>query len=383
MTFESYSANQRVVSYMKKRFAIGIPLYILLALIVVFAGNLYARHLVLSIFFPVSLAGVGLIHLIHRAVWPEKGSRYEALSTYIFFAQMMATAMIWGMMYAWVMSNKNIDNAQSLMTVCVCGLCAAGATDFVPVRRISILYSFLLLMPAAVTSVLIGKNIYPTIMLLVYFAYMTFITVGGYREYWNALRNEYLLEIKSRELERLSNTDALTGLYNRRYFNEALDREWKMGGRNGGLLSAILLDIDQFKNINDAFGHQAGDEYLKRTAAVLTSVFRREHDIVARYGGEEFIALLPGVDAENARRLAEKARRDIASTTLDYQGKAVRTTISAGIVCCMPDFKVKADVMIVGADQALYEAKNGGRDRVVLIAIPSCLPADADDLPAK
>ena len=203
-------------------------------------------------------------------------------------------------------------------------------------------------------------------MILLFSIYLAIMAHRGNKEYWNALENEHLLELKSRELAHLSNTDVLTGLYNRRYFDQALDMEWKRSGRNNAILSVIIFDIDHFKNINDSFGHQAGDEYLTRTAAALNSVFKRDYDIVARYGGEEFIVLLPGINAEHARQLAEQARQKIESLILYRQGKKFATTISAGIISCVVDFNTSPDNIVACADEALYKAKHAGRNIVVV-----------------
>jgi diguanylate cyclase (GGDEF)-like protein len=208
-------------------------------------------------------------------------------------------------------------------------------------------------------------------MILLFSIYLVIMAYRGNREYWDALENEYLLELKSRELAYLSNTDVLTGLYNRRYFDEAFDSEWKRSGRNNSMLSVILFDIDHFKNINDTFGHQAGDEYLKKTAAILNAVFKRDYDIVARYGGEEFIVLLPGINAEHARQLAEQARQKIESLILHYQGKKFAATISAGIMCSVADFNARPDFIVSCADKALYKAKQAGRNMVAVFTSTS------------
>jgi len=105
---------------------------------------------------------------------------------------------------------------------------------------------------------------------------------------------------------------------------------------------------------------------LRKTAAILTSVFKRDYDIVARYGGEEFIVLLPGINADQASQLAEKVKKRIESMTIDHRGKKVGTTISAGIMCCVPNFNTSSDYIISCADQALYIAKKGGKNRVAV-----------------
>jgi diguanylate cyclase (GGDEF)-like protein len=317
-------------------------------------------------FFLLSMGGICLFRLIHLAVSQKMGERYETLNKNIFFTSVIVTALIWGVAYALILLKEEEYIAQMLMALCVCGLCAGGVVAFIPNRRLSIFFNISILMPATIIMLVNGLNIPLAVMIFLFSVYMVLIAYKGNREYWDALENEYLLEIKSQEMARLSNTDVLTGLYNRRYFDEELDSEWKRSGRDNSRLSVILLDIDHFKSINDTFGHQVGDEYLKKTAATLISVFKRDYDIVARYGGEEFIVLLPGINADHASQLAEKVRRKIESMIIDHQGKEIRTTISAGIMCCVPNFNTRSDSIISGADKALYIAKEGGKNRVAV-----------------
>ncbi|MGA2781276.1 MAG: GGDEF domain-containing protein [Smithella sp.] len=366
MTFERHKMNKRVVQDLKKRSTIGILFYIVLSFIIVFADNFHERHLIFSMFFLLSMGGICLFRLVHLVVSPKMGESYEALNKNIFFASVIITGLIWGVTYALIMLQKGEYVTQFLMSLCVCGLCAGGVVAFIPHRRLSIFFNISMLMPATITVLVSGLNISLTVMIFLFSVYMVLIAYRGNREYWNALENEYLLEIKSREMERLSNTDVLTGLYNRRYFDEAFDREWKRSGRDNSLLSIILFDIDHFKNVNDTFGHQAGDEYLKKTAETMTSVFKRDYDIVARYGGEEFMVLLPGINADHASQMAEKVRKKIESMILDHRGKKVGATISAGIMCCVPNFNTIPDFIISCVDQALYIAKLGGRNRVAV-----------------
>ncbi|PKN52474.1 MAG: hypothetical protein CVU55_04315 [Deltaproteobacteria bacterium HGW-Deltaproteobacteria-13] len=366
MTFERHKTNKRVVQDLKSRSTFGIIFYILLSLIVVAAANLHERHLFFSISFLLSIWGICSFRLIHLAVSKKMGDRYETLNKNIFFASVIATGLIWGLTYALIMLQKQEYNAQMLMTVCICGLCAGGVVAFIPSRWLSILFNLSILMPAIMTMLVNSINIPLALMVTLFSIYMVLIAYRGNREYWDALENEYLLEIKSLEMARLSNTDVLTGIYNRRYFDKEFESEWKRSGRGNSMLSVILLDIDHFKRINDTFGHQAGDEYLKKTAETLTSVFKRDSDIVARYGGEEFIVLLPGINADHARQLAEEVRYKIKAMIIDYQGNKVGTTISSGIICCAPNLNTRPDSIISGADQALYMAKQGGRDRVAV-----------------
>ncbi|MGD0280505.1 MAG: diguanylate cyclase [Smithella sp.] len=366
MTFERNKTNRRVVHDLKRRSTIGIIFYVLVSLIVVFATNLHKTHLYLSVFFLLSIAGICLFRLIHLAISKNMGERHETLNKYIFFASVIITPLIWGITFALIMLLEKDYIPQMLMTVCICGLCAGGVVAFIPNMWLSIIFNISILIPAVIIMLANGINITLAVMIILFSLYMGLIAYRGNGEYWNALENEYLLEIKSQEMTHLSNTDVLTGLYNRRYFDKEFDREWKRSGRSNSILSVIMLDIDHFKRINDTYGHRVGDKYLKETAATLASVFKRDSDVVARYGGEEFIVLLPGVNIDQARQLAEDVRNKIRATQIYHQGNKVGATISSGIICCVPDSNTTPDSIIANADQALYMAKKGGRDKVVV-----------------
>ncbi len=201
-------------------------------------------------------------------------------------------------------------------------------------------------------------------LIFIFSVYLFFISFRGNREYWVAVENEIQLNRKTKKLEELSNTDVLTGIYNRRYFDNLLELEWKRGSREDNILSLIICDIDFFKRVNDSYGHLAGDEYLKKTAAVIAETFKRESDITARYGGEEFVILLPGCNSEDAFELAEKARKRIEKTYVKFGDVEINSTMSFGISSCIPQFSIKSSQLIAEADAALYTAKNDGKNSV-------------------
>lgn len=169
-----------------------------------------------------------------------------------------------------------------------------------------------------------------------------------------ALRN---IRLQS-ELERLATTDALTGVANRRIFNETLVREVSRARRHGRPLSLVLLDVDHFKRVNDVHGHQRGDDVLRHVGRRLRQVGRREN-LPARYGGEEFAVLLPDCDREHAHEVAERLRLAIAD------GAPLPITVSAG-VAIFPECAEGSEELIGAADAALYDAKRTGRDRSVV-----------------
>lgn len=157
--------------------------------------------------------------------------------------------------------------------------------------------------------------------------------------------------------------DHLTGVYNRRYLSEVGSREFQRAARHGHPLSLILFDLDQFKQVNDTFGHIAGDILLKKVAEICRKATRQE-DILARYGGDEFVVLCLDTDEEGALNLAERVRTEIASMTVSYQGELLDATASLGVTSLQDGEPGSMLDLVRQADKALYEAKRGGKNRV-------------------
>jgi len=178
---------------------------------------------------------------------------------------------------------------------------------------------------------------------------------------------EQQLSEANTRLMALSRTDELTRLANRRMFDEHLNHTWMRLTREKSVMSLIMCDVDYFKRFNDTYGHQAGDECLKKVARILKMSARRPADLVARYGGEEFIILLPGASGQDALVIAERIRMNIADLRIVHESSAVsdHVSISMGVSSVVPEPGAEAKALIQQADMALYEAKDAGRNRVV------------------
>jgi diguanylate cyclase (GGDEF)-like protein len=170
----------------------------------------------------------------------------------------------------------------------------------------------------------------------------------------------------NRELAEISNLDSLTGLSNRRDFDEYLQRSWEQAQQEATPISIILADIDHFKAINDNFGHLFGDHVLVAVSQILRSNFRHGEDLVARFGGEEFVVVLPRLDLDVAREAAERMCRQVRQMKLatPIGGSPLRVTISCGVSSGSVSSINAPSEMMVSADQALYRAKQSGRDQV-------------------
>tara|TARA_Y100001934_G_scaffold282146_1_gene394638 strand:- start:2641 stop:4473 length:1833 start_codon:yes stop_codon:yes gene_type:complete len=178
-------------------------------------------------------------------------------------------------------------------------------------------------------------------------------------------RTRELREANAR-LEKISTTDSLTGLYNRRHFDEVLEREYDRGAREGKSLSLIMLDLDYFKKLNDSQGHAFGDEALRQTALRIQDVLNRPADMAFRYGGEEFVILLPDTEASAAHILARQVWTAMRSEPVVMKEQTVKLTISIGIASMLPDNESSYYSLLKRADEKLYQAKNEGRDRICI-----------------
>ncbi len=165
------------------------------------------------------------------------------------------------------------------------------------------------------------------------------------------------------KLRNMAMRDGLTKVFNRRYFMDALQRELSFALRQRQPLSCLIFDIDHFKELNDTYGHAAGDTVLKSLADRVSHEIRG-YDVLARYGGEEFVVLLRGVVLDHAVLFAERVRKVVEALEVEFEGKALKVTISIGIAALDSDHPMMAEELVKRADGFLYEAKKAGRNRV-------------------
>lgn len=170
-------------------------------------------------------------------------------------------------------------------------------------------------------------------------------------------------------LQRLMNSDGLTGLSNRRHFDEYLEMEWRRAMREQSQLSLLMIDVDYFKAFNDSFGHLKGDEALHQVADAIRGGCSRPSDLPARYGGEEFAMVLPSTSSGGARLVAEKIRRAVEGLNIAHTSPKDGSvlTVSIGLATMLPQQGEEHRLLIQSADRALYQAKNAGRNQVGML----------------
>jgi diguanylate cyclase (GGDEF)-like protein/PAS domain S-box-containing protein len=186
-------------------------------------------------------------------------------------------------------------------------------------------------------------------------------------------QTELLLQAALKRLQQAANTDGLTGLANRRHFDEFLQREWRRCARLNLPLSVLIIDADHFKSFNDRYGHLAGDECLRAIASQIAAVARRPSDLAARYGGEEFVLLMPETSREVAMQLADRLCTLVRRLEITHEGNPASgvVTVSIGLGTCVPNAHgstcSSAAALVSAADRSLYHAKRDGRNRVAMV----------------
>lgn len=185
------------------------------------------------------------------------------------------------------------------------------------------------------------------------------------------VRNHIELKRSRDLLARMARLDGLTGVANRRTFDDLLLREWRRQARTGKTLGVIMSDVDHFKQYNDNYGHGAGDECLRQVSKAAEGALQRPADIIARYGGEEFVALLPDTDLDGALAVAEAIRAAVATLAIPHKGSkaASHVTVSLGVACMVPDLDKDPSTLLEAADGQLYGAKSEGRNRAKGVAV--------------
>jgi diguanylate cyclase (GGDEF)-like protein len=180
------------------------------------------------------------------------------------------------------------------------------------------------------------------------------------------VRTHIKLKLRSDILRRLVFVDSLTGVFNRRYFDHCLSTEWLRSNRSHASLALILIDVDHFKRYNDRYGHQSGDECLKKVARALRRGLHRPGDVVVRYGGEEFACLLPETDLNGAMRVARHLEQTVRDLKIAHEdsGVASTVTVSLGVAVKTADSPATYEELLTIADEQLYKAKDAGRAQV-------------------
>lgn len=274
------------------------------------------------------------------------------------FVNVFIPTSVYSVIFAMTMSSSNFEPLFLYVLMVVFALLSAGTSIFAPRKELSVLFIAVLTIPPILVALLSNNDkLLEATMLSLYSLYML-IQAGR-------LSGEYLTLIEQQfQLQQLNQLDGLSGIANRRCFDDTLVLFWKTHIRTEAQLSLLLIDIDHFKQVNDTYGHAAGDEVIIEVANVLKSSCKRETDLVARIGGEEFAVLIAINDFEQVKQIAERIRQRIETTRLEHDGQLINFTISIGIANTIPELNKNSSDYYKTADRCLYTAKESGRNRI-------------------
>jgi diguanylate cyclase (GGDEF)-like protein len=287
--------------------------------------------------------------------------------TWAFTGLYLLSGAHWGALAAAVSYWPSLESARIPIWLVCTGIAAAGTIILGLFQAVRIGYPAAVLLPPMCASLLSPSegSIFAVAAAAMLWIYVFDASRGIRRDYWTGAVATKELEQRAAELERLSTTDALTEICNRRYFDVRLAEEWSRSIQTGQRIAVMVVDIDHFKSINDEYGHEVGDRCIVAAAEALRMGLRGQGDLLARYGGEEFAVLLPGVSEDAAIAAGEALRLRVADTLIEVKGKRVVMTCSVGVCSMTAGRNGRPDIAMRRADQALYIAKRAGRNRVV------------------
>lgn len=271
----------------------------------------------------------------------------------------------WGILSAWIFFNE-FSTLLYPYLVMLAAFAIGGSTTLSISREIRILYPLLMFLPGILQGALFDRNsesmLYSLLAVLAYL-YVLEASRGASKDYYTAIINGRIAAERARLMEQQSNTDPLTLLKNRLYFNRRFTEEWVRSSRLKVPLSILMLDIDYFKNINDKYGHIVGDECLQAVARTLEDQLPRGTDTIARYGGEEFVILLTNTKSDMAKKIARRLVLAVSEISLLKDEQDISLSCSVGVATVIPDHQSRQELLLIAADAAMYQAKDNGRNQ--------------------
>ncbi|HYD93858.1 MAG TPA: GGDEF domain-containing protein [Noviherbaspirillum sp.] len=277
----------------------------------------------------------------------------------------LLNAAHWAVMTVWALVDPALHSIRIAMLLVGTGMIGSGTFAVVFNTTLRVMFPAILAVPAGIT-LLLSENPDERVwgaLCLVFLAYILAAGRKRQQDYYKAVGTAMLLEQRTKELEQISFTDAVTGLRNRSYFDAHFELEWRRAHRQQYPLSLLMIDVDHFKAINDRFGHPAGDRCLAALGLCIARARRRAGDILARFGGDEFVILLANADEPAAERIAAALGHEVRRLAVHEQGEPIPLTISVGVATMIPSDPAHARELLALADAALYEAKQSGRNQ--------------------
>ncbi|WP_162782074.1 GGDEF domain-containing protein [Arenimonas caeni] len=354
----------REVADTSARLVTGGLFYLFGWIVVSVAGDVFENHAVLG--FGVGLAFLVLAILRVRPRHPPLDAPRPRLERWLDrqWGVVLATAALWGGTLAWALLDPHLAPAAPAALLCTVAFATAFAHNFSLRLERALVGVALVFLPAPLLLPYTDAGFAVTATVGVYAIYLGLVLVRSHRDYQRQLDLHDALRHQRDQYERLSRTDPLTGLSNRRHFGGTLEHYGREAQRLRQPLSMLVMDLDHFKRVNDEYGHDAGDACLARFADRMREVFAGPGMHLARLGGEEFGVLLPGHDTGAAAAVAETMRASLEQRPLQLREGPLAITVSIGAAGYHPERGDDLDSLYRAADRAMYQAKADGRNRV-------------------
>ncbi|WP_168204002.1 GGDEF domain-containing protein [Aliikangiella coralliicola] len=342
----------------------GIVIYAILWPIIIFPVGFHLEHWDISWRFMIALAGVSFLRWVQRQL-TQLWYPYHRRSWLIFFAtSSFVQALLWGSLFILAIHDPRFEPIRFVIVLAIGGMASGAMSALNPRLWVSVTNVCLILSPGIYASFFLVENYSQGILITIYLAYLVMLSRRSNKEYLRAFRIESQLESQRKELERINKIDPLTSIFNRGHFNTAFEFQWNAGIRSQQEQSLLMIDVDNFKLINDQHGHLFGDECLIYVANSISSAAKRKTDLIARFGGEEFAVLLSDTSLDEAHQLAETIRVEIESKPFVFDGIELVVTVSIGVASFIPSAGINSIQLVDNADKALYLAKEQGRNCV-------------------
>lgn len=356
----------RALMDLTARVANGIYIYLILWLVITGVAGLLAALPVFTLSCALWLGSVAVSRHILSRHTAFLLLHHFAPARFALRASVLLNGISWGLLTAASILWPALEPIRIPMIIVALGLCSAGSMAMAIDSFLRYWFPVTVIIPVSIAAASEPHqgNLLLACLIAVYTVYIMTTTGIVHRDYWRAAR-------ATAELERASQTDALTQVSNRMCFDQEFQREWRRARRSNEGLGILMIDLDHFKSINDTHGHPAGDAVLKSVAATIRKMLLRAGDSVARYGGEEFVVLLPHTNLEGTRAVASRILSQVAAQritacpgTASTPAVELNVTCSIGFAWASPETNTPADALLKQADDALYQAKAQGRNRV-------------------
>lgn len=336
-------------------------------------GSLFTVIIILSIFHNRPDSFIWAFMIFQCLIWPQCAYLHGCISSDSKLAEyrnLLFDCILFG---AWLpVLSFRLWPVSCLVLAAFLNTTATGGIRFLAKGLICFVLGIIFMMLFKGFKFIPDASLLTAILSIIFIALYSFaVGLMAFRQ--NKLLIKARKEIKRQRdiLDNISKIDGLTGIPNRRRFDEYIDLQWQNSQRSGSSLSVIMIDVDHFKAYNDFYGHGGGDKCLKKIAKTLFETIKRPNDLIARYGGEEFVCLLPATELEGAISIAETMRKNIISQSIPHEKSPVAdyVTISLGVSSINPIKESTPSILLETADKALYEAKNNNRNCVRSLSI--------------